>query len=71
MKGIIVDKCSAEEDKSECVVIKKYMHRMRLHMMCRGIIMYSDVEESIWIDLKFHMIEHAWPLQEKNNIRIF
>ena len=59
-KGIIVNEtllqicsmdedklCSTEENKSECAIKKKKNQIMRLHMMCRTILMpltYSNAE---------------------------
>ena len=83
-KGIFVNKtlskscsndkdelCSTEEEKSEYTFIIIKMERMRLHMMCRTILMpltYSDTEEIFWTDLTWHMKERAWSLQKKKNL---
>ena len=44
---------------------------MRLHMMCRAILMpltFSNAEESFWTDLIFHMNERTLTLQENYSL---
>ena len=54
------------------LLTNKNMQIMRLHIMCRAILApltYSNVEESFWTCLKFHMKESEWPLKENNTLR--
>ena len=51
----------------------KKTQRMSLNNICRNIItslMYFNAEEIFWTDLTCHMKERAWPLLEKNTLRI-
>ena len=50
------------------VLANKKTQRNRLHMMCRAILTYSNVEEILFTDLMHDMKDHEWPLQDTNNI---